>query len=171
MICCLCTWFGPPSYRSRPCTTLSCSLHPLPDLYVKGQFLYKNLMNVIFILLTINAHGVELILTSWFVPFSLSLSFCSFFPHLSFQPNPFSSEILPPTLIHFLQQWTSERQERDTIDKYIYGVRWNMQQSYWSCLYSIYILMPISYDIYSGDFFKEQFVFIIGFPVEWLNAV
>lgn len=135
----------------------SCSLHPILDLYLKGQYLQKNFMNIIFNFSPINCiwsrTNFYFILLFLFLYPSLFVPF----PHLSFHPHLFLSESLPPTLIHFLlierniKEMLSKRQQ-DKTGKYIYGVGWNTQHSYRDCLYSLYTLMSVSQDIYLGDF-------------------
>lgn len=121
LVCYLCRWFGHPSCSSSLCSVFSCSLHPLSELYLKDQFLYKNCINVIFNLLAICAHGVELILTLYFCSFlfmPLLLFFLS--PSLfSLQPFLFWSASPHTDSLSFYKDEHQRDEKEKKIDTYM----------------------------------------------------
>lgn len=145
MICYLCCWFGFPFYRSRlPDYTLALFTPSLISIWRVNT--YRKISWPLFSTFHLwIAYGIELILTSYFVPFSLHPPFVLPFPiSLSTHILFFLKAFLPHWFTFFPQRWTSKRWEQGKTDKYIYGVGWNIQHSYWDCLCSVYTLMSVS---------------------------
>lgn len=171
MICSLCNWFGHPFHRSRPLYYTLLLSSPLPWSLSKGSIsLQKNsyyfqLINYKCTWCGTNPYFILLFI--FFIPFLLFFLSLSFFP-----PHPF----LFWNLSSYPDSLSFYRDEHQRDEKEVKMIHVWSRMEYATQL----LVLPLVYVncnahfigyLFKWFFKKEQFIFITGFPVEWLNAV